>query len=73
VDHAGRAAYSLLPTAYCLLPTAYCLLLCMRHPTLLPGMPAPPFTLPNQRGEMQALADYCLLGSVLVAFHRGTW
>jgi peroxiredoxin len=45
----------------------------MKHPTLLPGMPAPPFRLPNQRGEMQSLTDYCLLGSVLVAFHRGTW
>ena len=36
-------------------------------------MPAPPFTLPNQRGEMQSLADYFLLGPVLLAFHRGTW
>jgi peroxiredoxin len=45
----------------------------MRHPTLLPGMQAPPFTLPNQRGELQSLASFRLLGSVLVAFHRGTW
>ena len=45
----------------------------MKHPALLAGMPAPPFTLPNQRGQLQSLADYCLLGSVLVAFHRGTW
>ena len=45
----------------------------MRHPTLLPGIAAPAFILPNQRGEKQSLADYCLLGSVLVAFHRGTW
>ena len=45
----------------------------MRHPTLLPGMPAPPFTLPNQRGERKSLADYLALGPVLLAFHRGTW
>jgi peroxiredoxin len=45
----------------------------MRHPTLLPGMPAPRFELPNQRGEIKALDDYLLLGGVLLAFHRGTW
>jgi peroxiredoxin len=45
----------------------------MRHPTLLPGTPAPPFTLPNQRGELKSLADYLMLGSLLLAFHRGTW
>jgi peroxiredoxin len=45
----------------------------MKHPTLLPGMSAPSFTLPNQRGEAQSLADYLLLGPVLLAFHRGTW
>ncbi len=45
----------------------------MLHPTLLPGMPAPPFALPNQRGEAHSLADYLLLGPVLLAFHRGTW
>ena len=45
----------------------------MLHPTLLPGTPAPPFTLPNQRGEKQSLADYLMLGPVLLAFHRGTW
>jgi peroxiredoxin len=45
----------------------------MLHPTLLPGMPAPRFTLPNQRGELKALSDYLLLGPVLLAFHRGTW
>jgi peroxiredoxin len=45
----------------------------MLHPTLLPGMPAPQFTLPNQRGELKALSDYLLLGPVLLAFHRGTW
>jgi peroxiredoxin len=36
-------------------------------------MSAPPFTLPNQRGEAQSLTDYLLLGPVLLAFHRGTW
>jgi peroxiredoxin len=45
----------------------------MRHPTLLPGTPAPAFTLPNQRDERQSLADYLMLGAVLLAFHRGTW
>jgi peroxiredoxin len=45
----------------------------MRHPTLLPGMPAPPFELPTQRGEVKSLADYLALGAVLLAFHRGTW
>jgi peroxiredoxin len=45
----------------------------MRHPTLLSGMPAPRFTLPNQRSEMKLLADYFMLGPVLLAFHRGTW
>jgi peroxiredoxin len=45
----------------------------MLHPTLLPGMPAPLFELPNQRGEMKSLADYLTLGAVLLAFHRGTW
>ena len=45
----------------------------MLPPTLLPGMPAPPFSLPNQRGEVKALADYLAIGAVLLAFHRGTW
>lgn len=45
----------------------------MRHPTLLPGTPAPRFTLPNQRGVTTSLEDYLLLGPVLLAFHRGTW
>lgn len=34
---------------------------------------APPFTLPTQKGEMRALADYLSKGPVLLAFHRGTW
>lgn len=62
-----------LHTAYCLLHTVYCILLDMLHPTLLPGMPAPRFELPDQRGETRALADYLMLGAVLLAFHRGTW
>ena len=45
----------------------------MRESTLVPGMPAPPFTLTNHRGERRSLADYTLLGSLLLAFHRGTW
>lgn len=45
----------------------------MRHPTLLPGMPGPAFALVNHRGERRSLADYTLLGLLLLAFHRGTW
>ena len=45
----------------------------MRESTLPPGTPAPPFTLINHRGERRTLADYTLLGSLLLAFHRGTW
>jgi peroxiredoxin len=44
-----------------------------RHPTLIPGTVAPPFTLPDQHGRPRSLADYLLLGPVLLAFHRGTW
>jgi peroxiredoxin len=45
----------------------------MLTPSLLPGTPAPPFELANHRGEPRSLADYTLLGSLLLAFHRGTW
>jgi peroxiredoxin len=45
----------------------------MRHPTLLPGTMAPRFTLPNQRGVVKSLDEYCGLGPVLLAFHRGIW
>ncbi len=45
----------------------------MREPTLVPGMPAPDFTLANHRGQQRSLHDYLLLGSLLLAFHRGTW
>jgi peroxiredoxin len=34
---------------------------------------APAFELPNQKGEMQSLAQYLQKGPVLLAFHRGTW
>jgi len=34
---------------------------------------APPFELPNQKGEPRALAFYLAKGPVLLAFHRGTW
>jgi len=45
----------------------------MKHPSLIPGMPAPPFTLADTRGVERTLADYLALGPVLLAFHRGTW
>ena len=45
----------------------------MLDPSLLPGTPAPPFDLLNHRGEPRSLADYTLLGALLLAFHRGTW
>ena len=34
---------------------------------------APPFSLPNQKGQVKALHDYLSAGPVLLAFHRGTW
>jgi peroxiredoxin Q/BCP len=34
---------------------------------------APPFQLPNQKGQVRSLADYIAKGPVLLAFHRGTW
>ena len=34
---------------------------------------APPFSLPNQKGQVRALQDYLAAGPVLLAFHRGTW
>lgn len=34
---------------------------------------APAFELPNQKGQMQSLAEYLKKGPVLLAFHRGTW
>lgn len=44
-----------------------------RHPSLLPGMPAPAFTLPTQSGDTRSLAGYLADGPLLLAFHRGTW
>jgi peroxiredoxin len=34
---------------------------------------APPFTLPNQKGDPASLAGFLARGPVLLAFHRGTW
>jgi peroxiredoxin len=34
---------------------------------------APPFTLPNQKGEPASLEALLGRGPVLLAFHRGTW
>jgi peroxiredoxin len=34
---------------------------------------APPFTLPTQKGDQQSLSDFLRRGTVLLAFHRGTW
>jgi peroxiredoxin len=34
---------------------------------------APPFTLPNQRGEIRTLDSFLEKGRLLLIFHRGTW
>lgn len=34
---------------------------------------APAFTLPTQKGELRSLSQYLEKGSLLLAFHRGTW
>jgi peroxiredoxin len=34
---------------------------------------APPFELPNQKGDRQSLASVLERGRVLLVFHRGTW
>jgi len=34
---------------------------------------APPFELPNQKGQVQSLQHYLEKGPILLAFHRGTW
>jgi peroxiredoxin len=34
---------------------------------------APPFELPNQKGQMQSLQECLKRSPVLLAFHRGTW
>jgi peroxiredoxin len=43
----------------------------MTRPSTL--ISAPPFTLPNQKGEPTSLAALLEKGPVLLAFHRGTW
>lgn len=43
----------------------------MSHPSALTV--APPFTLPTQKGDMQSLSALLAKGTVLLAFHRGTW
>ena len=47
----------------------------MAHPStvLKIGDPAPPFSLPTQKGDARPLGDYLAKGPVLLAFHRGTW
>jgi peroxiredoxin len=44
-----------------------------RSATLQAGDPAPDFTLPSNRGELQSLSDHLARGPVLLVFHRGTW
>lgn len=34
---------------------------------------APPFELPDQKGELRSLDSFLQRGPVLLAFHRGTW
>jgi peroxiredoxin len=34
---------------------------------------APPFELPNQKGEVRSLSEFLAKGRVLLAFHRGLW
>jgi len=34
---------------------------------------APPFELPNQKGDRHSLSEFLAKGPVLLAFHRGTW
>ena len=42
-------------------------------PIRSPLTTAPPFELPNQKGQVQSLQAYLKKGPVLLAFHRGTW
>ncbi len=44
-----------------------------RHPSLLPGMPAPAFALTAHDGGERTLEGYLAQGPLLLAFHRGTW
>ena len=41
--------------------------------TLRAGDAAPDFILPSNRGDVQSLSQYVAKGTVLLAFHRGTW
>jgi peroxiredoxin len=41
--------------------------------TLRTGDRAPDFTLPNQKGDADSLADRRSRGVVVLVFHRGTW
>ena len=43
----------------------------MSHPSRLTI--APPFELPDQKGNIRSLASFLAAGPVLLAFHRGTW
>ena len=43
----------------------------MAHPSSLAT--APPFELPNQKGQPASLDSFLRTGPVLLAFHRGTW
>ena len=46
----------------------------LKHSTSLkPGVTAPDFSLPTNRGDQRTLAAYLARGPVLLAFHRGTW
>ena len=44
-----------------------------RSGTLASGDPAPAFSLPTTRGDVQSLDVYLARGPVLLVFHRGTW
>ena len=39
----------------------------------MPLTVAPPFELPDQKGNVRSLASLLAEGPVLLAFHRGTW
>jgi peroxiredoxin len=43
----------------------------MSRPSTL--ITAPPFELPDQKGNIRTLASFLAVGPVLLAFHRGTW
>ncbi|MEI6670022.1 MAG: hypothetical protein WCP29_17875 [Acidobacteriota bacterium] len=45
----------------------------MESTTLKIGGQAPPFTLPNQKGQSRSLSELLSRGPLLLGFHRGTW